>query len=41
MKMVENLKKAKATIAPKPKVDEKKAVNRIGKHKLGGSIQKF
>lgn len=34
-------KKAKATITPKPKVDEKKAVDRIGKHKLGGSIQKF
>ena len=34
-------KKAKATIAPKPKVDEKKAVDRIGKHKIGGNIKKL
>ena len=34
-------KKAKATITPKPKVEEKKAVDRIGKHKLGGSIKKL
>ena len=32
-------KKAKATIVPKPKVDEKKVVDRIGKHKLGGILK--